>query len=86
MHVTPSPRPPRPRSPLQGLASYGLTRVELLGAGLSNEGIDRLYRCMYVYTVGFFDVMQVRGEAREGRGQGAGFHKFQPKLNETKPN
>eukprot|EP00198_Chlamydomonas_reinhardtii_P012520 XP_001701857.1 flagellar associated protein [Chlamydomonas reinhardtii] len=45
-------------SALKGLASYGLTRVELLGAGLSNEGIDRLYRCMYVYTVGFFDVMQ----------------------------
>lgn len=45
---------------MQGLASYGLTRVELLGAGLSNEAIDRLYRCMYVYTVGFFDVMQVQ--------------------------
>ncbi|EFJ47417.1 hypothetical protein VOLCADRAFT_92103 [Volvox carteri f. nagariensis] len=45
-------------SALKGLASYGLTRVELLGAGLSNEAIDRLYRCMYVYTVGFFDVMQ----------------------------
>ncbi|KAG2483752.1 hypothetical protein HYH03_017407 [Edaphochlamys debaryana] len=45
-------------SALKGLASYGLTRVELLGAGLSNDAIDRLYRCMYVYTVGFFDVMQ----------------------------
>ncbi|GLI59921.1 hypothetical protein VaNZ11_001968 [Volvox africanus] len=45
-------------SALKGLASYGLTRVELLGAGLPNEAIDRLYRCMYVYTVGFFDVMQ----------------------------
>ncbi|GLC48337.1 hypothetical protein PLESTB_000085100 [Pleodorina starrii] len=45
-------------SALKGLATYGLTRVELLGAGLSNEAIDRLYRCMYVYTVGFFDVMQ----------------------------
>ncbi|GFR49058.1 hypothetical protein Agub_g11084 [Astrephomene gubernaculifera] len=45
-------------SALRGLASYGLTRVELLGAGLSNDAIDRLYRCMYVYTVGFFDVMQ----------------------------
>ncbi|GIM07161.1 hypothetical protein Vretimale_11376 [Volvox reticuliferus] len=45
-------------SALKGLASYGLSRVELLGAGLPNEAIDRLYRCMYVYTVGFFDVMQ----------------------------
>ncbi len=44
---------------LKGLASFGLTRVELRGAGLRDESIDRLYRCLYVYTVGFFDVMQV---------------------------
>eukprot|EP00201_Polytomella_parva_P023307 CAMPEP_0175045938 /NCGR_PEP_ID=MMETSP0052_2-20121109/4740_1 /TAXON_ID=51329 ORGANISM="Polytomella parva, Strain SAG 63-3" /NCGR_SAMPLE_ID=MMETSP0052_2 /ASSEMBLY_ACC=CAM_ASM_000194 /LENGTH=1610 /DNA_ID=CAMNT_0016309603 /DNA_START=156 /DNA_END=4985 /DNA_ORIENTATION=+ len=43
---------------LKGLTSHGLTRVELINAGLSNESIDRLYRCMYVYTIGFFDVMQ----------------------------
>lgn len=47
-------------STMKGLASFGLTRVELLGAGLSSPAIDRLYRGLYVYTIGFFDVMQVR--------------------------
>lgn len=44
---------------VQGLASFGLTRPELLGAGLSHDAVDRLYRGLYVYTIGFFDVMQV---------------------------
>jgi len=43
---------------LKGLARFGLTRTELSGAGLTNEAIDRVYRCLYVYTIGFFDVMQ----------------------------
>lgn len=47
-------------SSLRGLATYGLTRAELLNAGLPDGAIDRLYRGMYVYTVGFFDIMQVR--------------------------
>ncbi|GFH21137.1 uncharacterized protein HaLaN_18379, partial [Haematococcus lacustris] len=42
----------------QGLAAFGLTRTELQGAGLSSEAVDRVYRSLYVYTVGFFDVMQ----------------------------
>ena len=29
---------------LKGLASFGLTRPELLGAGLSSESVDRVYR------------------------------------------
>jgi hypothetical protein len=45
---------------LQGLGTFGLTRVELVGAGLSHAAVDRLYRGLYVYTIGFFDVMQVR--------------------------
>lgn len=43
---------------LKGLLGHGLARVELRGAGLSDDGIDRLYRSLYVYTIGFFDVMQ----------------------------
>lgn len=45
-------------SALKGLAAFGLTRTELQGAGLSSEAVDRVYRSLYVYTVGFFDVMQ----------------------------
>ena len=44
---------------VQGLARFGLTRAELANAGLNNDAIDRVYRCLYVYTIGFFDVMQV---------------------------
>uniref|UniRef100_A0A7R9YWS5 Flagellar associated protein n=1 Tax=Chlamydomonas euryale TaxID=1486919 RepID=A0A7R9YWS5_9CHLO len=45
-------------SVLKGLTQFGLTRVELRGTGLSDALIDRLYRGLYVYTVGFFDIMQ----------------------------
>lgn len=51
LHVDPSA--------CRGLAAYGLTRVELLGSGLGHDAVDRLYRCMYVYSIGFFDVVQV---------------------------
>ncbi|MEW5307688.1 MAG: hypothetical protein WDW36_010066 [Sanguina aurantia] len=50
LHVDPSA--------CRGLAAYGLTRVELLGSGLGHDAVDRLYRCMYVYSIGFFDVVQ----------------------------
>eukprot|EP00877_Chromochloris_zofingiensis_P009698 jgi/Chrzof1/4982/Cz15g07110.t1 len=43
---------------MKGLASYGLARDELLHAGLSNAIVDRLYQSLYVYSVGFFDVLQ----------------------------
>ena len=44
---------------MRGLAAYGLTRVEMRGAGLGDDSVDRLYRGLYVYTIGFFDLMQV---------------------------
>jgi len=44
---------------MRGLTEYGLTRPELRGAGLGEDAIDRLYRGLYVYTIGFFDLMQV---------------------------
>lgn len=45
-----------------GLARFGLARGELVtGAGLRNETVDRLYRSLYVYSLGIFDTMQVGG-------------------------
>lgn len=44
------------------LQTFGLTRPELLSAGLGSEAVDRIYRCLYVYTIGFFDVMQASGQ------------------------
>jgi hypothetical protein len=36
----------------------GLSRSELAGMGLVGEQIDRLYRSLYVYTVGFHDSLR----------------------------
>jgi hypothetical protein len=42
-----------------GLVSFGMSREALASAGLNQAAIDRLYRGLYVYTVGFSDMMQV---------------------------
>ena len=39
-------------SGLHGLQNYGLTRDDLKKRGLSAKSIERVYRSMYVYTVG----------------------------------
>ena len=44
---------------LTGLSSFGLTRRQLQSAGLTAAGVDKLYRSLYVYTVGFHDTLQV---------------------------
>jgi hypothetical protein len=44
----------------QGLAAYGIDRSALENAGLGGPEIDRLYRGMYVYSVGFSDMLRVR--------------------------
>ncbi|CAD7702140.1 unnamed protein product, partial [Ostreobium quekettii] len=48
----------RSSASLKGLARCGLRREDLCHAGLSAETIDRLYRALYVYSVGFFDLLQ----------------------------
>ncbi|KAK9820233.1 hypothetical protein WJX72_007746 [[Myrmecia] bisecta] len=42
----------------KGLGRFGLSREALAGGGLSSEEVDRLYRSMYVYTVGFQDLLK----------------------------
>eukprot|EP00240_Pyramimonas_obovata_P015475 CAMPEP_0118956300 /NCGR_PEP_ID=MMETSP1169-20130426/61477_1 /TAXON_ID=36882 /ORGANISM="Pyramimonas obovata, Strain CCMP722" /LENGTH=266 /DNA_ID=CAMNT_0006904315 /DNA_START=227 /DNA_END=1024 /DNA_ORIENTATION=+ len=43
---------------LAGLTSYGLSREELSRDGLSAPTIERVYRALYVYTIGFHDTMK----------------------------
>jgi len=43
---------------LHGLQNHGLTRAELKRRGLSPKAIERIYRSMYVYTVGFHDILK----------------------------
>ena len=43
---------------LSGLAHYGLTRTQLMDTGMSGAVVERLYRSLYVYSVGFHDTLQ----------------------------
>jgi hypothetical protein len=37
---------------------YGVDRGSLLANGIPNEYIDRLYRSLFVYSVGFFELIK----------------------------
>jgi hypothetical protein len=41
-----------------GLTTYGISRDDLKKDGLSPPTIERIYRALYVYTVGFHDTMR----------------------------
>jgi hypothetical protein len=61
-HTTglPNQQPLQPSSlSKRGLLNHGLSREELGAAGLGGDAIDRLYRALYVYSLGFFDTLQV---------------------------
>lgn len=45
----------------RGAADLGLTRPQLVAAGLSATAVDALYRSLFVYSVGFVDEMKVGG-------------------------
>jgi hypothetical protein len=42
-----------------GLLTFGVQRQQLREAGLSDVHIDRLHRALYVYSVGFADMLKV---------------------------
>lgn len=44
---------------VRGAAAAGLARQQLLAAGLSSGSVDHLYRCLYVYSMGFVDSVKV---------------------------
>jgi hypothetical protein len=50
----------RPPPGAAGLAKYGLTHEELARGGLSEPDVRRLYKGLYVYSMGLFDLLQVR--------------------------
>eukprot|EP00892_Ulva_mutabilis_P002273 jgi/Ulvmu1/12046/UM083_0059.1 len=52
----------------RGLRAFGISRKELQCAGLSDASIDRLHRALYVYSVGFSDMLKgciVNSEERD---------------------
>jgi hypothetical protein len=40
------------------VARYGIDRNTFSVAGLSNNSVDRIYRCLFVYSVGFFEMLK----------------------------
>lgn len=52
---------------VRGAAAAGLARQQLLAAGLAAGTVEQLYRCLYVYSMGFVDTIKVRSaEAKAG--------------------
>ena len=39
------------------ITRYGIDRMDLTNAGVPNEMVDRIYRCMYVHSVGFHSMI-----------------------------
>ena len=37
---------------------YGIDRQTLVNAGISSEEVDRIYRSLFVYSVGFFELLR----------------------------
>jgi hypothetical protein len=40
------------------IARYGIERMVLIEAGLTNELVDRIYRALFVYSVGFYELIK----------------------------
>lgn len=40
------------------LTRYGIDRIVLTSAGLSPDMVDRIYRSLFVYSVGFFELLK----------------------------
>ena len=36
---------------------YGIDRMELTNSGIPNEFVDRIYRCLFVYSMGFYEMI-----------------------------
>ena len=37
---------------------YAIDRFTLLNSGLGQDDVDRIYRCLFVYSVGFFEMLK----------------------------
>ena len=40
------------------LNRFGVDRMTLNKAGITNESIDRIYRSLFVYSVGFYEMLK----------------------------
>lgn len=42
----------------QPVSRYGINRSDLLDAGMDHETVDRIYRALFVYSVGFYELIK----------------------------
>ena len=40
------------------ISRYAIDRMTLTNAGVPNEVVDRIYRCLFVYSVGFYELIK----------------------------
>lgn len=40
------------------ISRYGIDRLTLTNVGIPNETVDRVYRCLFVYSVGFYELIK----------------------------
>lgn len=40
------------------IARYGIDRMALTNSGIPNEGVNHLYRSLYVYSLGFYNLVK----------------------------
>lgn len=40
------------------ISRYGIDRITLNKAGIPNDTVDRIYRALFVYSIGFFELMK----------------------------
>ena len=39
------------------ITRYGIDRMELTNNGIPNKMVDRIYRCLFVYSLGFYNLI-----------------------------
>ena len=40
------------------ISRYSIDRITLSNAGIPSKTIDRIYKCLFVYSVGFYDLIK----------------------------
>jgi hypothetical protein len=40
------------------ISRYGIDRLTLTNAGIPSDTVNRIYRCLFVYSVGFYELIK----------------------------
>jgi hypothetical protein len=65
---------------IQPLSRYGLDRLSLNNLGIPQSEVNRLYQSLFVYTVGFFELLATITDFIKENGNGNGGYTYQTKI------